>query len=402
MAESIVSKPDAGPLRLANFIRANIGSIVEEWVRFAQTRTPASENMTHLALEDHIVALLAFIADDLEFAQTKDEQVQKSRGLGNAEGAFTQSAAEIHAALRLSDGFNIDQMVSEYRALRASVVKQWTASNQVLPATDLEDLTRFNEAIDQAMTESVAEYTKMVNQSRDLFLGVLGHDLRNPIGAVLMTARSMAKRGAADGKQTMLAGQIAATMERATSILDDLLELTRSAFGSDIPIVRTPMNMGELGAQLVEEMRALSKGRRIEINIVGDTQGDWDRARMGQLFSNLIGNALQYSHGDSTIDVTIADQGERVLLAVHNEGDPIPLDKQKRIFHSRMRGTNGGSVGAGSTNLGLGLFVAHKVVTAHGGTISVDSSNASGTTFTAVMPKRWLSAGTHRTRAKSR
>ena len=67
-----------------------------------------------------------------------------------------------------------------------------------------------------------------------------------------------------------------------------------------------------------------------------------------------------------------------------------------------MRGTNGGSVGAGSTNLGLGLFVAHKVVTAHGGTISVDSSNASGTTFTAVMPKRWLSAGTHRTRAKSR
>ena len=123
-------------------------------MRFAQTRTPAGENMTHLALQDHIVELLAFIADDLEFAQTKDEQVQKSRGLGHAEGAFTQSAAEIHAALRLSDGFNIDQMVSEYRALRASVVKQWTASNQVLPATDLEDLTRFNEAIDQAMTES--------------------------------------------------------------------------------------------------------------------------------------------------------------------------------------------------------------------------------------------------------
>ena len=187
MSDPIVSKPDAGPLRLANFIRANIDSIVEDWVRFTQTRTPAGENMTHLALQDHIVELLAFIADDLESAQTKDEQIQKSRGLGHAEGAFTQSAAEIHAALRLSDGFNIDQMVSEYRALRASVVKQWTASSQVLPATDLEDLTRFNEAIDQAMTESVAEYTKMVNQSRDLFLGVLGHDLRNPIGAVLMT-----------------------------------------------------------------------------------------------------------------------------------------------------------------------------------------------------------------------
>ena len=229
----------------------------------------------------------------------------------------------------------------------------------------------------------------MVNQSRDLFLGVLGHDLRNPIGAVLMTARSMAKRGAADSKQTMLAGQIAVTMERATSILDDLLELTRSAFGSDIPIVRTPMNMGELGAQLVEEMRALSKGGRIEFNVIGDTQGEWDRPRMGQVFSNLIGNALQYSHGDSTIDVTIADRGERVSIAVHNDGDPIPLDKQKTIFHSRMRGTDGGSDGGvGSTNLGLGLFIAHKVVTAHGGTISVDSSHATGTTFTALMPKR--------------
>ena len=134
MSDPIVSQARRGASSARKFHPRKIDSIVEEWVRFAQTRTPAGENMTHLALQDHIVELLAFIADDLESAQTKDEQVQKSRGLGNPEGAFTQSAAAIHAALRLSDGFNIDQMVSEYRALRASVVKQWTASNQVLPA----------------------------------------------------------------------------------------------------------------------------------------------------------------------------------------------------------------------------------------------------------------------------
>ena len=159
------SVPAADSVRLANFIRANIDPIVDEWVRFAQTRTPASESMTHLALQDHIVELLTFVADDLESAQTQDEQVQKSRGLGDADGEFTRSAAEIHAALRLSDGFNIDQMVSEYRALRASVIKQWTAANPTLSTTDLEDMTRFNEAVDQAMAESVAEYTKMINQS---------------------------------------------------------------------------------------------------------------------------------------------------------------------------------------------------------------------------------------------
>ncbi len=375
------------PLRLADFIRANVDSIVAEWIRFAQTREPASENMTDLALKDHIVEILAFIADDLETTQTKKEQVQKSRGLGIADGEFTRSAAEVHATLRLSDGFNIDQMVSEYRALRASVVKQWTATGQVLPATDLEDLTRFNEAIDQAMTESVADYTKVINQSRDMFLGVLGHDLRNPISAVLMTARTMSKRDTADSRQSMLASQIARTMERATSILDDLLELTRSTFGAEIPLVRTPMQMDELGAQLVEEMRTFSNGRQIEIDTRGEMQGEWDKARMGQVFSNLIGNALQYSPDGSAVTVTVSGQEDRVLISVHNSGDPIPLDTQKTIFKSLTRGFDSSSQGAGSTNLGLGLFIAHKIVTAHGGTLAVDSSRDRGTTFTAVMPK---------------
>lgn len=387
MSEPIAAKLRSGTLRLADFIRANIDSIVEEWVRFAQTRTPASENMTHLALQDHIVELLTFIADDLESAQTQNEQVQKSRGLGIAQGEFTRSAAEIHAALRLSDGFNIDQMVSEYRALRASVVKQWTAVNQALSATDLEDMTRFNEAVDQAMTESVAEYTKMINQSRDLFLGVLGHDLRNPIGAAWMAAKSMANRGAADSKETMLAGQIAATMERATSILNDLLELTRSAFGSEIPLVRASINLDELGAQLIEEARTLSKDRQIELTVFGNTHGEWDRSRMGQVFSNLIGNALQYSPRNSPISVTVKGERDHVLISVHNDGDPIPLDKQKTIFNSLTRASDGISLGLGSTNLGLGLFIAHKIVSAHGGTISVKSALQAGTTFTVILPR---------------
>jgi len=377
----------ADSVRLANFIRANIDPIVDEWVRFAQTRTPASENMTHLALQDHIVELLTFIADDLESAQTHNEQVQKSRGLGDADGEFTRSAAEIHAALRLSDGFNIDQMVSEYRALRASVLKQWTAANPALSTTDLEDMTRFNEAVDQAMAESVAEYTKMINHSRDMFLGVLGHDLRNPIGAVLMAARRMVKHGAADSKDNVMAGQIAQTMERATSILDDLLELTRTSFGSEIPLRRTQMDLGVLGAQIVEEMCSLSEVRKIGIAVLGETVGEWDQARLGQVFSNLIGNALQYSLANSTVDVKIVGEADHVSISVHNDGDPIPLDEQKTIFKPLKRGTDSGGA-ARSTNLGLGLFITHKIITAHDGTISVHSTASAGTTFTVVLPRQ--------------
>lgn len=388
MPDPDTAEHNTEPMRLADFIRANVDPIVAEWVKFAQTRTPASDSMTKLALKDHIVELLEFIADDLESPQSKNEQVRKSHGRGVEDGEFARSAAKIHASLRQSDGFSIDQMVSEYRALRASVVKLWAASSQVVSATDLEDMTRFNEAIDQAMTESVAEYTKMVNQPRDLFLGMLGHDLRNPIGAALMAARLIVKRGVADSKESRLSGQIALSMERAILILDDLLEVTRSAFGSELPLVRTPMKMGELGTQLVEEMRTLSGGKRIEIEIEGDTQGEWDRSKMGQVFSNLIGNALQYSPSDSAITVKINDQVDRVLISVHNEGDPIPLDKQKTIFESLTRGKDSGSEGAGSTHLGLGLFIAHKIVTAHSGKISVDSAQERGTTFSAVLPKR--------------
>ena len=373
--------------RLADFIRANLNPIVEEWVKFARTRTPASNSMTHLALQDHIVELLTFIADDLQTAQTDHEQTEKSQGLGSAEGDFTRSAAEIHAALRLSDGFNIDQMVSEYRALRASVVKQWTAANPALSPTDLEDMTRFNEAVDQAMAESVAEYTKMINQSRDMFLGVLGHDLRNPIGAVLMAARRMTKTGAQDSKHNIMAGQIAQTMERATSILDDLLELTRSSFGSEIPLRRTPMDLAVLGAQIVEEMRSLSEVRHIEITSQGETAGEWDQARLGQVFSNLIGNALQYGSDASTIAVDIVGNADHVTFSVHNDGVPIPADEQKSIFKSLTRGTDSGAK-ARSANLGLGLFISHKIITAHDGEITVYSSSDAGTTFTVTLPRQ--------------
>lgn len=373
--------------RLANFIRANIDPIVHEWIEFAQTRTPASDSMSPLALQDHIIELLTFIADDLESIQSSKQQFDKSKGLGISNGEFARSAAEVHAALRLADGFDMDQMVSEYRALRASVIKQWTTAHPVLSSTDLEDMTRFNEAVDQAMAESVAEYTKTINRSRDTFLGILGHDLRNPIGAVLMAARRMTRDAAPDSRQNLLAAQIEQTMERAISILDDLLELTRSAFGSEIPLRRAPMDLRILGNQIVAEMRSLSEGRQIDYTAVGETDGEFDQARLGQVFSNLIGNAMQYSPAETKITVNVRGNADDVIVTVHNEGKPIPPEDQKSIFNSLARGREEG-LNAHSANLGLGLFITHKIVTAHGGTISVKSTIKSGTTFTVVLPRQ--------------
>jgi signal transduction histidine kinase len=389
MAKPVTTSARVG---LANFIRANTDVLVHDWVDFARTRMPASEGMTHLALQDHILELLSFIADDLGSAQTAQQQVEKSRGLGDGMGAFRRSAAEIHAGLRLSDGFDIGQMVSEYRALRASVLKHWATANTLTSHSDLEDITRFNEAIDQVIAESVAEYTKMINQSRDTFLAVLGHDLRNPISGALMAARRMTTSNADLSHMQMMAGQIALTMERATAILDDLLELTRSALGSEMPLRVSTMDMNTLGEQIVEEICAQHEDRQILVIASGDTKGEWDRSRLGQALSNLVGNALQYSPAASTVTVRISGEGATVLLSVHNYGKPIAPAEQKRIFRPLTRGV-GRVTDFSSSNLGLGLYIANKIAQAHRGTILVRSSLEEGTTFTMVLPRTQADSG---------
>jgi signal transduction histidine kinase len=378
----------APQLRLADFIRQEMEAVIAEWVAFASSHVPAGANMTQLALRDHIVEILNFIADDLESPQTAHEQVSKSKGDGPAEGRIQDSAAEIHASLRLNDGFNIDQMVSEYRALRASVVKQWTARKQPGAETDINDLTRFNEAIDQAIAESVAEYTNLIDRSRNLFLGILGHDLRNPIGAASMAGAMLQRLAPPDTKQMVLASQIVDATQRGIQILNDLLDITRSAFGTDIPIVRAPMDMGHLGVQLVEEMRSLAKGRTIEINVVGETEGEWDKARLGQVFSNLIGNAIEYSFPGGIISVTVAGNPDGVILSVHNGGSPIPAEKLVTIFEALTRAQPLQVDQQVSSHLGLGLYITKKIVMAHNGDIDVDSTDQEGTTFTVRLPRK--------------
>lgn len=374
------------PKRLADFIRENESSIVKDWTEFARTLSPASDKMSKLALEDHVGDILAFVADDLESPQTARQQFDKSRGNGPQGGPFSESAAEIHAALRLADGFDIDQMVSEYRALRASVVKLWLKDHHALAAADIEDMTRFNEAIDQAVTESVARYTKTINSSRDLFLGVLGHDLRNPLGAVSMGARWLGQSGSTDTKQAKVVSEIGKAAERATRILNDLLDLTRSSFGTDIPVVKAETDVAALCQEITGELRALHPDRAFEVVHEGDPMASCDPARLGQVLSNLMGNAVQYGEASSPITVGVAgNDPDTVTFTVHNLGTPISAEKQKVIFQSWMRGQEVQS--EQGAHLGLGLYIAKLIAEAHGGAIAVASEEQAGTTFSLRLPR---------------
>ena len=178
-------------MRLADFILRDMESIVVEWEAFAATLLPAAASMTPLALRDEAKQILEAVATDLSTPQTKQAQIDKSLGRAPKLMDAPETAAQTHAILRARSGFDINQLASEYRALRASVLRLWTEACQP-DDINLEDVIRFNEAIDQALAESIGFFSEQVERARNLLLGMLGHDMRNPLNTIQMTASYLA------------------------------------------------------------------------------------------------------------------------------------------------------------------------------------------------------------------
>lgn len=190
-------------------------------------------------------------------------------------------------------------------------------------------------------------------------------------------------------RQTMLVSQIIESADRATEIVEHLLDLTRARLGSGLPVIKEYMDMEFVSKQIVDETRAMHPNRKITLETSGDLKGNWDKPRIGQVFSNLLGNAVQYGFTDSSISVKVEGKTEEVILSVHNEGVPIHPDKIGRIFDSLTRGEDNGDDEdkPWSMNLGLGLYITKEIVTAHGGTVRVTSTEKEGTIFTARFPR---------------
>lgn len=376
-------------MRLANFIIGNREPILAEWEAFARTCTPASGAMDIAALRDHANEMLTVIAADLNTPQGDDAQAEKSRGQAPSTDGEMVTAAEEHGAGRAESGFTMEQMVSEYRALRASVIRLWVEARGELKPADVEDLTRFNEAIDQSLSESVTRYTEDLDQSREMFLAILGHDLRTPLGAVFTSARFMLDTEELREPFLTLTTRIASSSTRMVAMVGDLLDFTRSRLGGGIPIARAPMNMGKAVHDVVDEIAAAHPGRIIEIDARGQLDGDWDCARVSQVLANLIGNALEHGTEGTPVTVEVSGNDDEVCMAVANRGPVISGERLNGIFNPmKPRQQTAGMPADGPTgNLGLGLYIAERIATAHGGRIEVASSHA-GTTFTVRLPRQ--------------
>ncbi len=373
---------------LAAFIRSKEEAIVAEWEAFAQTYLPSAAHMDRSALRDHIIGLLRFVANDLESSQTERERSEKAKGQGPKEGGAHDSAAETHADLRFTGGFDTVEMISEFRALRASVIKLWRAEWAKTETVDiLPDLLRFNEAIDQVMTESLSRFTNKFHHSGSLFVGTLVHDFRGPLVAIDNSAQALVMRGKLDDEQVNLVSQIETSTSRISRLVSNLIDAVRIRLDMGMPIAPAPMDIGTTVQEAAKEVQAAHPDRKILIETSGDLEGEWDRARVGQVLSNLIGNAVLHGLKTSTIDVAAKGAGQEVILSVHNEGAISP-DAVATVFDPLPRGEHENKIQSEKATLDLGLFVTKGIVTAHGGKITVTSSEGEGTTFTAHLPRK--------------
>ena len=375
-------------MRLAAFITENLEAILVEWEAFATSILASGQTMTSLALRDHAKPILQAIALDIEEGQTDLEQAYKSQGYVRiADSART--AAMTHGALRYLSGFDLRQLVAEFRALRASVLRLWLKGG-ASGDDECYQMTRFNEAVDQALAESIAKYADEVAHSRDTFLAILGHDLRNPLSAIANSSLYLASPGLLPAGAALDAvRRISGSAAKMNGMIRDLLEYTRTRLGRSIPISPQPTSMKEICAVALDEIRAVHPERTFNLETSGDLDGAFDSERLQQVLSNLLSNAVQHGALGQPVTLSARGEAEGITVRVRNYGRSIPTDQLQVIFNPlvQIAPEEGDVVSGASTSLGLGLYIAHEIVAMHGGTMVAESSEKHGTVFIARLPR---------------
>ncbi len=374
-------------IRLSDFILWNMESILEAWENFAQTIHPPAIDTDSKVLRDHAELMLKVIALDLDTQQNPLEQFEKSKGLAPKNSSTTP--AEDHAEDRLSSGYTIAQLISEYRALRASVLHLWEKNLNMGLSTDAEDITRFNEAIDQSIAESVARYALLVKNSQDMFLAILGHDLRNPLSTSIMSSAMIMNYNNVDEKILLNAKRIYASSQRMSRLISDLMDYSSNQLGNKFLAQIAPANFINIFTNILDEHKVAYPHRDFVVETDGKFEGEWDEQRIAQMFSNLLGNAVQHSDLNSPIKIHLFSTVNTVNLKITNYGVPIPTSKISFIFDPLYRHVDTeNSDYKQPKSLGLGLYIVKQIVLAHNGKLNVTSSKLEGTIFEVSLPMK--------------
>lgn len=353
-------------------IRARKRQIGEAWQAAALSELPQLQDLDGPSLVDHMPEFLDGLA-----AWVEGDTETATRG-------FT-ALVDGHALQRLQNSVDLTTLTREYSLLRSAVLRDVITPLGSLPdrAQLGEAFIRLNEGMDVAIHEAVRRYTHQRDQVRDRFVGILAHDLRNPLGAVTMGAvRVMALAEGPDDKFYRIGTLINRSADRMSRMIHDVIEFARGQLGGLIPIQLQRGDLGEITKDAVDELRAGHPDRTIELQLSRSLDGQWDRDRVMQLVSNLISNAIH--HGGDPIIVRVNESSDRhtLTLTVNNRGPVIAAERLSKLFDPLRLETPQQRKG-----LGLGLYIVRQIALGHGAFCEVHSTEVEGTTFTVTWPR---------------
>ncbi|WP_224362600.1 hybrid sensor histidine kinase/response regulator [Hyalangium versicolor] len=240
------------------------------------------------------------------------------------------------------------------------------------------------EAREKADRKRAEEELRARVEFEQQLIGIVSHDLRNPLSAILLAASNLLRREDLDDRVLKSILRIQTSGERAARMIRDLLDFTQARMGGGLRLERKSVALSELVQQVVEEAETVHPGRQIRTHHEGDSEGEWDPDRLSQAVDNLVVNALRYSPEATPVTVRTRGEGDFVTLEVHNEGEPISPELRARLFQPMQRGVTRSSA---SRSVGLGLYIVDHIARAHGGDVDVHSSHSEGTTFRLRIPR---------------
>lgn len=282
--------------------------------------------------------------------------------------------------------------VAKEHAREALAVRQLArqANEKLLLATlraeELAEAAEQAKALAEATSVKLQEreaHMRTVAEFRERLMGEVGHDLHTPLVSITVAANVLLRDGASELQKEVLGG-VLSSCSRMLEMVDQLLDLTQTRLGGGIPVRPSPGDLTAIVWAVVEEIETAHPDRWIRFEAPLSIPGQWDAGRIARVVSNLIGNALQHGRHDGAVKVGLHPEGGEAVLEVENEGPRIPPELLPTLFEAFRRGARGP---AGPKGLGLGLFITHETVVAHGGSIEVESSEEGRTVFRVRLPR---------------
>ncbi|WP_441287688.1 ATP-binding protein [Sorangium sp. KYC3313] len=374
--------------RITVLLRERSEEIIRLWIARlrSEPKIPRTCELTDDELRDYTPKLLDDLIDSLaQSAQPGAPERASGTEIGSSE------SAKVHVSHRIAEGYTLAEELRELGVLRAVIVDLCAREGVVLGGAEAQLV---HSALDEVMITAAVEYERASSADlrrdvtlHELFIAVLGHDLRNPLSAIRFATATLLKREDVTTAVARLAQRIAASNERAVRMVGELLDLTRIRSHRGLPVEPELVDLRAICQRVAEEIELAHPEHTIRFTAHGDGRGKWDPGRIEQLLSNLIGNAVDYSPPEEPVQVELRGHKNVVVIEVTNRGPPIPPEMLPVLFDPFRRGEQSQRVVQRSKGLGLGLFIVKSIVDAHGGSIQATSTQEEGTTFRVKLPR---------------